>query len=116
MFHVKHYEDVEERDMYKLLINSGEIKTELYVDTFEQVLLEHCKSLIGKYGVYVEQLLPYERTTLKKALPKMAQYAECQNVAEAVSKMLCDYIDTPETLHFSGHWIILISTHLINNT
>lgn len=101
--------------MYKLLISNGEINTELYVDSFEQVLLEHFKALIGKYVVYVEQLLPYERTTLKKALPKMAQYADCQNVGEAIAKMLCDYIDTPDTLHYSGHWIILLSNYLIIN-
>lgn len=101
--------------MYKLLVSNGEINAELYVDSFEEVLVEHFKALIGKYVVYVEQLLPYERATLKKALPKMAQYANYQNVSTAISKMLCDYIDTPETLHYSGHWIILISKYLINN-
>lgn len=101
--------------MYKLLISNGEINTELYVDSFEQVLIEHFKALTGKYGVHVEQLLPYERRTLKKALPIMAQYANYHNVSTAITKMLCDYIDTPETLHYSGHWIILISTYLINN-
>lgn len=99
--------------MYKLLMSNGEINTELYVDSFEQVLVEHFKALIGKYGVYAEQLLPYERATLKKALPKMAQYADYQNVSEAITKMLCDYIDSPETLHYSEHWIVLISKYLI---
>lgn len=99
--------------MYKLLISNGEINTELYVDSFEGVLVEHLKALIGKYGVHAEQLLPYERATLKKALPKMTQYADCQNVGEAIAKMLCDYIDTPDTLRYSEHWIILISKYLI---
>lgn len=101
--------------MYKLLISNGKINTELYVDTFPQVLIEHCKASIGKYKIYVEQLLPWERTVLRKALPTMEQYRECQNVATAISEMLCDYIDKPEIMHDSGHWIILISVYMIKN-
>lgn len=101
--------------MYKLLISNGKINTELYVDTFPQVLIEHCKASIGKYKIYVEQLLPWEREILRKALSTMEQYRECQNVATAISKMLCDYVDRPEIMHDSGHWIILISVYMIKN-
>lgn len=101
--------------MYKLLISNEKINTELYVDTFPQVLIEHCKASIGKYKIYVEQLLPWEREILRKALSTMEQYRESQNVEAAISKMLCDYVDRPEIMHDSGHWIILISVYLIKN-
>lgn len=101
--------------MYKLLISNDRIKTELYIDTFPEVLIEHCKASIGKYKIYATQLLPWERNILKDVISTMEQYRECQNVSTAISKMLCDYIDRPEIMHDSNHWIVLISVYLINN-